>query len=100
MTVVEVAPATLRRCAAQLWALAAQLSGDLTAAYHTAVADRAANPDWAATMATDRVVHAADAVLAGIAGRMRTTGDGLRLAADRYEHTDERVAGRLGRWPS
>jgi hypothetical protein len=98
MTVVEVSPAALHRCAAELRALGDDVRSDCTAAGYRGALDRIVNAGWATTAVGEAVVVAADTTLAGLGGRAREAGDALRVAADRYLTTDSRVAGRFARW--
>ena len=97
MTSLEVDPEALRGCAGRLLDLADGVRADLTATVHAAAADRFTNDGWAVTDGLATATVAADAALAALSGRARTTGDGLRAAATGYEQADDRAAGRL-RW--
>jgi hypothetical protein len=98
MTIVEVSPTTLHRCAAELRALSDDVRADLTAAGYGGGPDGFANRGWATTAASEVIIAAADTTLSHVGGRTRDSGDALQIAADRYVTTDCRVAGRFARW--
>ncbi|GAA0929899.1 hypothetical protein GCM10009557_94130 [Virgisporangium ochraceum] len=93
----EVSPQALRQGAAALTELAGEVRVDLVRAYHVVAPPRAANREWAATMANDAAVGSVDATLAGLAAGCRRLADALVTAALEYEKTDENAGRRLTR---
>lgn len=92
---IDVRPAELRRAGVRLDGTADAVRDALTATYHGSAPDRTANPDWATTLAGDVAVTAAGDALAQLAGRGRTLAEALRDAADAYDRSDDRAAGRF-----
>ncbi len=91
----EVAPAALRRSAADLEADARELGGILTGAYHTGAPDRSANPGWAATLGTETAATAADLALSARVWQQRDLGGSLQAVATAYEHADDSAEQRF-----